>query len=118
MPDVPKWSHSIRPDPSEKIHGPNMDSEPVVQHATSPRYCALSELIAYVTGWALLGACFRVNHDIAWQTNLALLGLFALPGILIIGGIGYAVGGRKFFLPAALFGSSLWIFLNLIPLVN
>lgn len=79
------------------------------------RYLHLSELLGYVTGWGLLGACFTLNHDVAWQSSVALVGLFALPGILIVGGIGFLVGGRRRFLPAALIGLALWILCNLVP---
>lgn len=92
-----------------------MDLDDATNDRPTLRYVRLRELLGYVTGWGLLAACFTVNHDVAWQSNLALIGLFALPGVLIVGGIGFLVGGRKLFLRASLIGSSLWILFNLVP---
>lgn len=76
------------------------------------------ELLAYLTGWALLAACFTVDHDNDVSATLSIIGLFTLPGTLIFGAIGFAFGGRRLFRPAALCGSALWILANIIPAIN
>ena len=90
----------------------------MIDRMNSPRHCSSRELFAYVAGWALLAACFTIKHDDHVLTTLALLGLFTLPGTLVFGAIGFAVGGRRLFPPAALCGTSLWILGNVIPLVS
>lgn len=85
---------------------------------TSDRYCSVIEMLGYVTGWALLAACFTVDQSNHVLAALSILGLFTLPGTLIFGAIGFAIGGRRMFRPAALCGSSLWILGNIIPAIQ
>ena len=90
----------------------------MIDRIESERHLSLRELIAYVTGWALLAACFTVKHDDDLLTSLAILGLLILPGTLVVGAIGFAVGGRRLFRPAALCGTSTWILANFIPAMS
>jgi hypothetical protein len=85
------------------------------ERVKSSRHYSTQELLAYLTGWALLGACFTVDHDNAVSSFLSLVGLLTLPGLLIFGVIGYVMGGRRLFRPAALCGTSVWILANTIP---
>lgn len=86
----------------------------MIDSIQTERNFSSGELIAYVTGWALLGACFTVKHDDSVLTSLALLGLLTLPGALVAGAIGFAFGGRRMFLPAVLCGTSTWMLVNVI----
>jgi len=90
----------------------------MIDRFDSERRFSSGELVAYVTGWALLFACFTVEHDDHLLTNLALLGLLTLPGPLVAGILGFAVGGRRLFRPAALFGTSTWMLVNVIPAMS
>ncbi len=85
---------------------------------SSGRHCSMLELLGYLTGWALLAACFTVDRDNDVLATLSMFGLFTLPGTLIFGAIGFAFGGRRLFRPAALCGSALWILANIIPAIN
>lgn len=85
------------------------------RQAEIDRRCSTGELLAYLTGWALLAACFTVDHDNELASVIALAGLCALPGPLIMGPLGFLLGGRRLFVPASLFGASIWIVLVLVP---
>ena len=76
------------------------------------------EMLAYLTGWAMLAACFTVDQSNDLLATLSILGLFTLPGTLIFGAIGFVFGGRRLFRPAALCGSALWILGNLLPMIH
>lgn len=80
------------------------------------RYTTI-ELLAYITGWSLLVSCFNVDQDSSFAAAFSLLGLFLLPGFLICGTLGYVAGGRRLFLPAALCGTSVWMLVNIIPII-
>ena len=87
-------------------------------NVNSGRYCSVLEMLGYLTGWAMLAACFTVDHSNNLLAALSILGLFTLPGTLIFGAIGFAFGGRRMFRPAALCGSALWILGNIIPAIR
>ena len=90
----------------------------MIDRFNTARHFSSRELIGYVTGWAMLAACFTVEHDDTVLTTLALLGLLTLPGALVLGALGFAVGGRRLFRPAALCGASIWMLLNVIPALS
>ena len=90
----------------------------MTERVLSERHLSFRELLAYVTGWALLAACFTVRHDDHVLTALAIVGLLTLPGTLIAGAIGFVIGGRRLFRSAALCGTSLWILANVVPAMS
>ena len=87
------------------------------ERVNSPWHYSTADLLVYVAGWALLSACFTVEQSNDLAAALSLLGLLTLPGALVCGTIGYAVGGRRLFRPAALCGTSVWMFANVIPVI-
>ncbi|WP_099260964.1 hypothetical protein [Rhodopirellula bahusiensis] len=78
------------------------------------RHCHISELLLYATGWILFLSCFVHSRGGPIASSIALIGLLLLPGTLIFGGIGFAMGGRRMFLPCSLCATSVWLLLHVV----
>ncbi len=74
------------------------------------RTFSVAEILLYMFGWALLLSCITSNQVIFRGVNLSLAVNIILPGFLIGGTAGFIGGGRRQFLPAALCGASVWMF--------
>ena len=74
------------------------------------RRMSIGETAVYITLWAMLFAAFPLVDRSVVRVSL----LFFLPGALLAGPIGLFVWGRQAFIPAALIGTILWIFLFLL----
>jgi len=81
---------------------------------TSTRQYSTTEVAAYLTACGILCACFNVERWMAIPT----ICVFVLPGILVAGPMGLAIGGRKWFWPSALFGFIIWGEMFLTPAVT
>ena len=81
------------------------------------RSFSTAELFVYFNGWIMLLGCFVFQPRGALMESLMLLGLLTLPGLLFCGTLGYLWGGRKMFLPAAVFGASFWMLANMVPII-
>jgi uncharacterized membrane protein YczE len=78
------------------------------------RKFSTGEFLTFMTVIAVVCSVWFVDKPNALLAVPAMI----LPGALIAGPIGFLIGGRKWFVPAALVGSAIWFILILIPAVN
>ncbi len=69
----------------------------------------LSELLAYLTGWVVLCSAIAGHQMLVGYILVSQFVMLLLPGFLISGAIGFLIVGRPLFMPAALFGASIWL---------
>ena len=77
----------------------------------SSRRFSTRELLGYVTVVAVLGSIWCLEDP---GPLLAIPAIF-LTGAMLAGPVGLVIGGRKWFIPAALVGSIVFFVLLLIP---
>lgn len=77
------------------------------------RQLGLHEIFLYVTACAMtIGAFTTLSQPDVTSTLIKMLAISVMivfPGLLVGGSIGFAILGRKWFIPAALVGMCLWI---------
>lgn len=66
------------------------------------RSLSMHEVIAFVSAWTVTIASFVGYETFGW------IFVFVLPGPLLLGPIGFMVGGRRSIAPFAMFGCLLW----------
>ena len=81
---------------------------------TTTRRFSTGEILAYMAGWGIVCAVATLNDS----NFFSMLAIVLLPGVLIAGPIGLAFGGRRWFWPAALVGSIIWLLVILTPAIE
>lgn len=73
-----------------------------------------SELLAYVASWAVTIACVRVDD----ANVVSTIFLFGLPGTLLFGPVGFALGGRRWIVPFSAIGTIIWWMVPIISTIG